>query len=184
MVSEYLKNQTRAQHDALEEKFESSKIFDKTFALEDYKKIIWYNYLFLLNLEQKTFEKISAELASKLQLNNRYKLPLIEQDVENLGFEKVAPNQENQVTSSSEALGILYVMEGSTLGGNVMRKQLAANPEFQNIFFSYFGCYGDETGAKWKTFKEVLNAEITPDHYQEVLKGAENAYRFLLNLFD
>jgi heme oxygenase len=181
-VSEYLKQNTAEYHDAAEKLFNSEKIFNKTFTLEDYKKIISTNYLMLLHSEDKIFEKLSERFSEKLQLDDRKKLPLIEQDLKSLSLKSTAASRELEFTSEKQALGAMYVIEGSTLGGNVIAKQLSKTEGFDEVTFNFFGCYQENTGAMWKNFKEVLDAEVPEEQYAEVLSGAKKLYTFLLNV--
>lgn len=182
MVSDYLKKHTAAYHDAAEKLFNSKKIFDKTFTLEDYKKIIGTNYLMLLHSEERIFNSFSEDLAEKLQLEDRKKLPLIEKDLASLSLKNRTAHHELEFTGENEALGALYVIEGSTLGGNVIAKQLSKTEGFDGITFNFFGCYRENTGPMWKNFKEILDTEVDEQSYDEVLSGAKKLYTFLLNV--
>ncbi|WP_312323225.1 biliverdin-producing heme oxygenase, partial [Soonwooa sp.] len=86
MLADYLKQNTRHQHDLLEEKFNSNKIFEKAYSLEDYKRLIALNYQFLLNYEEKINAAISDDFKNKIRQNLRSKLPLIEIDADLLGI--------------------------------------------------------------------------------------------------
>ncbi|WP_294334003.1 biliverdin-producing heme oxygenase [uncultured Chryseobacterium sp.] len=182
MVSEYLKQHTAVYHDAAEKLFNSKKIFDRTFTLEDYKKIIGTNYLMLLHSEDKIFQNLSDDIAGKLQLENRKKLALIEKDLSGLSLEPESVSHDLEFTGENEALGALYVIEGSTLGGNVIARQLSKTEGFDGVTFNFFGCYRENTGPMWKSFKEVLDAEVDEQNYDEVLSGAKKLYNFLLNV--
>lgn len=182
MVSEYLKQHTAEYHDAAEKLFNSKKIFNKTFTLEDYKKIIGTNYLMLLHSEDQIFSSLSEQLAEKLNLENRKKLPLIEKDLASLALDNRTAVHNLEFTSENEALGALYVIEGSTLGGNVIAKQLSKTEGFDEVTFNFFGCYQENTGPMWKNFKEVLDTEVKEQNYDEVLSGAKKLYTFLLNV--
>lgn len=182
MVSEYLKQNTAEYHDAAEKLFNSEKIFNKTFTLEDYKKIIHTNYLMLLHSEDKIFGSLSDKYSEKLQLKDRKKLFLIEKDLESLSLENQVASHDLQFDNEHEALGAMYVIEGSTLGGNVIAKQLSKTEGFDNVTFNFFGCYQENTGPMWKNFKEVLDTEVTEEKYNEVLSGAKKLYTFLLNV--
>lgn len=182
LLSDYIKENTRQFHDAVESKFESQKIFDKSYTLNNYRQILWFNYLFHLNFEDKVFEKIDDHTAREIQLEERRKLYLLELDLKSLDMESAEPNHEFSVASEAEAFGILYVMEGSSLGGNVIKKHLLQNPEFSGLDFHYFGCYGEKTGELWNNFKEILNNKFTESQFPEVLAGATKAYRFLMNI--
>ncbi|RNA61778.1 heme oxygenase [Chryseobacterium nematophagum] len=182
MLSEYLKRNTAEYHDAAEKLFNSEKIFNRTFTLEDYKKIIVTNYVMLLNSEDKIFNHLSSIYEGKLQLIERKKLFLIEMDLESLSVKQIIPSYDIEFDNENEALGALYVIEGSTLGGNVIAKQLSKTEGFENITFNFFGCYQENTGSMWKTFKEVLDTNVKEENYNEVLSGAKKLYTFLLNL--
>ncbi|WP_267401578.1 MULTISPECIES: biliverdin-producing heme oxygenase [unclassified Chryseobacterium] len=182
MVSEYLKQNTAEYHDAAEKLFNSEKIFNKTFTLEDYKKIINTNYLMLLHSEDKIFNSLSGNFSEKLQLNDRKKLPLIEKDLSSLALENRTASQTLEFENEHEALGAMYVIEGSTLGGNVIAKQLSKTEGFDNVTFNFFGCYQENTGPMWKNFKEVLDTEVAEEKYNDVLSGAKKLYTFLLNV--
>ncbi len=103
MVSEYLKQNTADYHDAAEKLFNSEKIFNKTFTLEDYKKIIHTNYLMLLHSEDKIFTSLSDKYAEKLQLDNRKKLSLIEKDLESLSLKNQTASHPLEFENEHEA---------------------------------------------------------------------------------
>ncbi|WP_027379758.1 biliverdin-producing heme oxygenase [Chryseobacterium daeguense] len=182
MVSEFLKQNTAEYHDAAEKLFNSEKIFNKTFTLEDYKKIISTNYLMLLHAEDKIFNSLSDNFTDKLQLDSRKKLSLIEKDLKSLNLERQNPSHELQFANENEALGAMYVIEGSTLGGNVIARQLSKTEGFDDVTFNFFGCYQENTGPMWKSFKEVLDTEVKEENYEQVLSGAKKLYTFLLNV--
>ncbi len=182
MVSEYLKKNTAEFHDAAEKLFSSEKIFNRTFTLEDYKKIIHNNYLMLLHAEDKIFSSLEENFSDKLQLADRKKLSLIEKDLESLSLDNQAVSHTLEFDNENEALGAMYVIEGSTLGGNVIAKQLSKTEGFDQVTFNFFGCYQENTGPMWKSFKEVLDTEVKEEHYNEVLSGAKKLYTFLLNV--
>jgi heme oxygenase (biliverdin-IX-beta and delta-forming) len=64
-----------------------------------------------------------------------------------------------EVSTLSQAMGCLYVMEGSTLGGRFIARQvqesLGLDPETGGAFFHG---YGAATGRRWKGFQEALRA--------------------------
>ena len=53
------------------------------------------------------------------------------------------------VAGTDEALGRMYVLEGSTLGGVFIDRHLAALPELAGVACGAFSPYGSETGAMW-----------------------------------
>jgi heme oxygenase (biliverdin-IX-beta and delta-forming) len=63
-----------------------------------------------------------------------------------------------QPASVAEGLGVLYVLEGATLGGQVISRQLYSRlgigPDNGGRFFA---AYGEKTGVMWRDFVSVLD---------------------------
>ncbi len=67
-----------------------------------------------------------------------------------------------------EAWGVLYVLEGSSLGGQVIARHLAQHLQIgPSTGASGMAPYGAETGALWRGFKDALDEAFAmgaPDH--------------------
>lgn len=59
-------------------------------------------------------------------------------------------------TSTERALGSLYVLEGSTLGGQLITRALLDAPWLPPRGLSYFDPYGPSTGAMWREMRTAL----------------------------
>ena len=99
-----------------------------------------------------------------------------------ISLENQAASHSLEFDNEHEALGAMYVIEGSTLGGNVIAKQLSKIEGFEEVTFNFFGCYQENTGPMWKNFKEVLDTDVAEENYPQVLSGAKKLYTFLLNV--
>ncbi len=69
---------------------------------------------------------------------------------------------------------MLYVLEGSTLGGQVIRKRLLARGQAMTGL-SFLDPYGPETGRRWKDFLAVLQRECPPDDVRSGEAAAKGA---------
>ena len=81
----------------------------------------------------------------------------------------------------SHLFGCLYVLEGATLGGQIVARHLQASlgltPE---TGASYFSGYGVQTGVQWKAFCALLTAYAARvDDTREILAGAHATYATL-----
>ncbi len=66
------------------------------------------------------------------------------------------------VAGTDEALGRLYVMEGSTLGGTFIDRHLATVPALADApRLRCFSPYGADTGAMWAAFRRVTRAHVS-----------------------
>jgi heme oxygenase len=64
------------------------------------------------------------------------------------------------VTDTDQALGRLYVLEGSTLGGAFIDRHLAALPHLADVRVRAFSPYGADTGAMWTDFRRVTRERV------------------------
>lgn len=177
MISSILKERTKQQHDDTESLLQSKKIFDKSYTLDDYKKLLIHNYNLISRFEPKIQEKLKHHPELKLEV--RAKIDALETDLKNLDINIDCSHTIDNLANEAEAFGALYVMEGSTLGGNVIVKQLRRNSDFENIEFSYFGIYGENTGKLWQEFKTIMDDKIMPEEYEDCINGAQKAYQLL-----
>lgn len=109
-------------------------------------------------------------------ITTRRKASLILDDLDALGEGNAAIPQTTvlpNITNAAQAMGALYVLEGSTLGGThiaqLLQKQLGSDTGL-----SFFRGYGGETGSKWKTFLEALNAFPANETQEAELVAAAN----------
>ncbi|MGY1814638.1 biliverdin-producing heme oxygenase [Blastococcus sp. SYSU D00820] len=66
-----------------------------------------------------------------------------------------------EVPTTDDALGRLYVLEGSTLGGTFIDRHLAALPHLApGTRLGAFSPYGPETGAMWHAFRRVTREHV------------------------
>lgn len=60
-----------------------------------------------------------------------------------------------------QALGYLYVVEGSTLGGQLISRQLQQQwPTLQQAGCQFFQRYGTQVGMMWRAFSQVVNRYV------------------------
>jgi heme oxygenase len=86
----------------------------------------------------------------------RLKLGLLERDLRLLGVPEASIRSsptcgaaQMLCRSEAAAAGSLYVMEGGTLGGQVIVRELAHTGWFSKERASYWNPYGSDTGRRW-----------------------------------
>lgn len=107
-----------------------------------------------------------------LDFADRRRAPRLAADYATLGGDPAAVRRHPDpgLASDAEALGLFYVLEGSTLGGAVIEKQLKARGE-SLAGLSFLHPYGDQTGARWRAFMAVLQ-DTPPALDADVVRGA------------
>ena len=81
------------------------------------------------------------------------------------------------ITNLPSLLGFMYVMEGSTLGGQFIARhvqQVLHLQDGEGTF--YFRSHGDHTGSMWKQFCEILTQKIPDDQTNIVVSSAKNMF--------
>lgn len=98
-------------------------------------------------------------------LNNKSPIPLCSD----------LPRIENVL----QACGALYVIEGSTLGGQVIARMLKENSHFKitDETLSFFRGYDENTIPMWRAFQMFLNNSFqTPEQITEVTNAAVETF--------
>ncbi|WET03090.1 biliverdin-producing heme oxygenase [Flavobacterium sp. YJ01] len=180
-----LKTQTSDSHKKLEELPVSMSIMSPDMKIEDYTY-----YLSLMHDVHNDTEGLIFPFFSDLidDLEQRRKKHLIENDLLFLNSNKTNNEKvfQTEGISTPFALGILYVVEGSTLGGRFILKNVSKLPELSvENGVSYFNGYGDKTGSFWKSFLNFL-AEYEQEHNcgEEIIEGAIFAFDNIYKHFD
>lgn len=173
-----LRTKTAPAHQALEALPISRAIVSPTVSREDYTAYLNAMADAVHDLETRIFPRISSLIPD---LQERRKLPHILDDLVFYGapkshFQRVFTIGEN--TSEAFAMGIVYVMEGSVLGGRMILKNLNNSLGMNNESGArYFHGYGAETGSRWKSFMELLAGhETAHDCGDDIIGGANHAF--------
>ncbi|NNM73065.1 biliverdin-producing heme oxygenase [Enterovirga aerilata] len=117
-----------------------------------------------------------------LAFPKRRRAPTILDDLAALGRDDFKPLPVCSVEppgSSAEAMGFFYVLEGSTLGGKMIRRELEARG-LPGTGLAFLDPYGAETGERWRAFLAVLRRECPDGHGQagnEMVAGSVRAFR-------
>ncbi|KLT66816.1 biliverdin-producing heme oxygenase [Pedobacter sp. BMA] len=189
MIANLLRTETAASHKELESLMYVNEIINNSLSVEQYKKLLTINYIIHQKLENKLANMLDADLASELDMKSRLKLSALEKDLAywnidsltlpGLNFDLFIPEKNN-----AEVLGALYVLEGATLGGNMIKRHILANPNFKDDEggLNYYGVYGEELSAKWKSFVSILNETVSEADYERCIASANHTFNNLINL--
>ena len=138
------------------------------------------------------YQPLEAALASlvdwsqlKLDFDGRRKSHLLAADLDQLGIDAVGTlpmcSVLPPVTSVAAGFGSLYVLEGATLGGQLISRHVKQTLGLDVLDGArFFNCYGERTGMMWKTFRSALVAfAVTPAAQDEVVASASATFKTL-----
>lgn len=126
------------------------------------------DYAAILRMFYGYFEPLSHRIASLVtpaqlpDIAERRTAARILHDLAAIGFPANDPELCDELPalqSIPQAVGALYVLEGSTLGGRMITKMLQKNPHVSLTpeSLGFFEGYGAETGNKWRGFQSLVN---------------------------
>ena len=155
-----LREATRLAHARIEG---SLPLLDPKLTRARYVSVVEALFGFYVGLEPRVVISAGPH-AAYIELGRRAKTPLLLLDLHALGKTSVetaaiphCPDLPFPVTPS-HALGVLYVLEGATLGGQVIRRSLRNALELGvDNGAAFFAGYGDETKAMWLRFSEHVD---------------------------
>ena len=112
-----------------------------------------------------------------LDFEARRRTPQLLRDMADLGMGLPGAVHPIAAGGEREALGMMYVLEGSTLGGLVIRRKLEAAGQAMTGL-SFLDPYGEAAAERWRDFLAVLATRVrSPDAVGAALRGASTAFR-------
>src|ERR1051325_9493262 len=116
-LADRLRRETRAEHEAIE----ATLGLDRDPTLERYREILERFYGFYLPLERELVP---------LGFSERVKTPLLRADLEALGIDPSTVSLCADIPrpcTQPERFGVCYVLEGATLGGQIISRRLQSS---------------------------------------------------------
>jgi heme oxygenase len=178
-VLQDLRAGTAELHIALEKRL---PFFSDTLDTQAFVRLMQAYYGFYLPLESVLLR--SNAIPADFELTPRLKAPTLRNDLHALGVFAQAlqglPQCEQLpvIDSSAACLGVLYVLEGATLGGQILRREISARLGLEaDNGAAFLDIYGAATGRRWRDFIEYLgNRPISADERTAVVTAAQTTF--------
>jgi heme oxygenase len=183
-----IKQATSMHHDQIEKNTLTKAIIQNTITQDQYTLLLSKFYGF-----HKACEPLlSADnvwQGYQFNIEQRRKTLLIAKDLKFLGFNEAQIAQLKtcskipQLKTAAQKIGFLYVIEGSTLGGQVLGRQLKQSLGFEaNQGASYFNSYGKENlRDMWMGFQNLM-VDFTTQNLgkeEEIITSAQETFQKL-----
>ena len=172
-----LKSSTRSEHDSIER---SLNLLDPEMSLEKYQDILKRFFGFYASVEPELgrYPAVMGE--------DHLKTPVLKRDLLYFRVDpdsvKKLPTESFTVKNIEEAIGMLYVLEGSSLGAQVLsrhfERELKVSPGKGLDFFSG---HGAETMPRWLRFKEKLETLGSELDHSRIIVSAKKTFNLLEN---
>jgi heme oxygenase len=183
VLRDQLRLHTQAQHARIEAALDIPASIRNH---DDYVRLLGAFYGFYLPFETALLPHEAALSNVGVELSIRRKAHRVREDLQSLRVSDEAMGELALCSSPAlptwrHALGSLYVVEGSTLGGQVIARQLRSHLNLQpHLHLRFFSAYGARTGAMWRAFVTSLNGlNLAAEQTADVLQGAEETFATL-----
>ncbi|MEO8820787.1 MAG: biliverdin-producing heme oxygenase [Ginsengibacter sp.] len=157
LLSEQLKQLTKRNHQQLEKLLIPH--LRSVSTNKEYIQLLQIFYGFFGALEEKIKYYVGKEQLP--DFTERRKTESIANDIQIMGGtipEKAKGTDLPQIKNHLQALGALYVIEGSTLGGKIISQMMVKQLNLpDNKGVSFFSGYGADTERMWNSFKKILD---------------------------
>ena len=167
MILAELREATRAWHDRVEAHPRLARLLAADLTVAEYRRLLACLFGFYEPLEARLAVHAAA---LPISLAERTKTPLLRQDLRALGLTAAQLRAVPRCAGApafgtpEAALGGLYVIEGATLGGSIIRRHLARSlaltPAAGGAFYAG---YGDRIGPMWQAFCRRLTAHAAEE---------------------
>ncbi len=181
LILSRLRAETRAEHEAIEADLD---LTGGGLTRDRYRRILERFYGFYAPLEH-AIRAVGGWADRDLELDARRKGPLLEADLRTLGVDAptalpLCDDLPPHVTPA-DCFGCLYVLEGSTLGGQFISRHvqhaLGVTPATGGRFFHG---YGDKTGEMWQSFRaSVTGFVVSPADQDAAVAAAKDTFQKL-----
>ena len=184
MLSEKIKENTKTNHQSLEKKLVTRmrSIQNKN----DYANLLALFYSYFGGLELAINGHFDYTDLPDYEL--RRKTSALADDLTFLGVllpTLASKNALPEINNHYQALGALYVIEGSTLGGRIICKMLAQQMDLTNFSgMSFFNGYGDQTANMWQVFKQCIDKPGHKLKHDMIIQSANQTFIQFGNWFD
>lgn len=167
---------TDANHKALEQNPYSERLMSPDVTVEDYKIYLEKMYGIIMPFEQDIQPKLSHIVTD---MANRQKHHLLSNDLQDLGNNtENIPLYHFNAANDAAALGQMYVLEGSTMGGMVIQKHMSK----LGVPVRYFASYGSNTAMMWRAFIDALTTyAVTHNKQEEIIDSAVATFKTMDN---
>ncbi|MCH7336380.1 biliverdin-producing heme oxygenase [Acinetobacter sp. NIPH 2699] len=177
-LSQRLKQETAAEHERMHQLMAQAAVFSSK---ERYAQFTLSQYYFQQEIEHLFEKEGVAELIPDLGIRGRSQQAF--EDLQDLGIQPSGQPLHSKNVELPEALGWIYVSEGSTLGAAFLFKEAQKNLGFSETFAARnLAAYPEGRAKVWKRFVQALD-ETGFDQTQQdrVIQGALDAFGYFGN---
>ncbi|MEY3017968.1 MAG: hypothetical protein RL336_1103 [Pseudomonadota bacterium] len=173
-----LRLETRHLHRQLDHHPILEALMSPSVTIHDYRATLDVLGAWFMAIESVFYPRWPSDLAIAV------KMPPLQHDLRLLARQPVtlvpaALTQLPERPSDAFCLGVMYVCEGSSLGGAVIARHLEKRLQRRDVF-QFYSCYGEDLGVHWHRIQRHLNQQAEDVcNAQQIIAGAKWAFNSL-----
>lgn len=178
MLHPYLRSKTDDEHQQLEKLV--GTLLKEVRSEETYSRLLIRMADYLIPLEKTVLQQPIASLIP--DITDRQRSGQLLEDIHRFepDWQPCHAVRIPPISSSYQALGALYVLEGSTMGGPIIARMVRQQTGLTRGL-SYFESYGDERKKKWNRFREYLELPALYQYKDAISNTAILSFRYYKN---
>jgi len=160
-----LREGTGELHREIEKDNIANKIMDHSISLDEYKLLLFQNYI--------AYKTAESEIQKFLPDYGRDKTGRLQQDLAKLGVVDLSDTLNFKCENEAEVIGAAYVIEGSTMGGMLIGKEIRNCDALKNLAPQQFFNGERSSMSGWNKYLKYLRSNELND--QEISFATEKA---------
>ncbi|MDR5590537.1 biliverdin-producing heme oxygenase [Christiangramia sp. SM2212] len=172
-----LREKTRILHEEIEKDNIAGKIMDHSISLDEYKLLLFQNYV--------AYKSSESEIARFLPDYSMDKTLRLEKDLKNLGVTDLDLELDFNCDTVAEAIGAAYVVEGSAMGGMLIGKEIRNCDTLKSVGDQYFFSGDRSSMAGWNQFLKYLRSrDFNSEEISAATKKAKQTFLLFKEAFN
>jgi heme oxygenase (biliverdin-IX-beta and delta-forming) len=171
-----LRSQTQDAHGALEAQL---GLLEQPASSECYAHLLsrFLGFHLVWEDDLKAFPALAREMEMRSRLRHlRHDLRMLGLTEADINGVPLCVDAHGLTANEAHALGSFYVLEGSTLGGQLITRHLSSERWLPAEGLSYFNPYGSRTGDMWRSFRRWLETQARHHDADDIVAGARATF--------
>ncbi|TBW26444.1 heme oxygenase [Gramella sp. KN1008] len=173
-----LREATADLHKKLEGENLANKIMDHSIGLEEYKLLLYQNFLAYCKVEKEISRFLPGQAGDKAEK--------LKADLAGVGMHDPECDtfSDFHCENEAEALGAAYVIEGSAMGGMVIGREVSKCGSLEHLSSQTFFSGTRDSIKGWNKFlKSLRSREFTEEEIEQAAYKAQETFRLFEKAF-
>lgn len=172
-----LREETKELHNDIEKDNIANKIMDHSISLEEYKLLLFQNYI--------AYKSAESEIGKFLADYGTDKTDRLKKDLENIGLSNFDCQLDFKCLNEAEAIGAAYVIEGSAMGGMLIGKEVKNCNSLDLLQDQYFFNGERSSMNGWNKYLKYLRSrEFNEQEISAATKKAKETFMLFNKAFN